>query len=458
MSVTSGFYNSLNGDRKYYADQMSDIFDGIISNGVFASIGDAFKVEASEGNTITVGTGRAWFNHKWVNNDAPITLVARDAENTRNRYDAVVIEVNRMDTVRAASIKIVYGSTGNPLTKPTVIQSETTYEVPIAYILRRAASSSISQSDITYNVGTEECPYVTAPLEVHNIESIVAQWHSQFLDWMNSLDAILSGDTAADLTGRVLNIENQISTSEINRSTFRGKNLGSTVTDLQRASIMSGNFSEFFIGDYWEINGIKWRIADFNYWYGCGDTAFTKPHVIIVPDVLYDTNGNEYKARMVDSIPITEGYASSEFYTTHLPTVKSIAESAFPGMILSHREYLIIDVWYDSKESLSGGSEAGAWRDSSVELLNELMVYGCHIQTLMKAAASNVNNPIMYANSKTQLALFALRPDFINAERKTYWLRDTAGASTFATVAGTGEAGWSKATNSRGVRPVFAIG
>lgn len=457
MSVKSGFYNSLNGDRKYDAEQMSAIFEGIISNGVFKNIGSAFEVKASEGNMITVGTGRAWFNHRWVDNDAPITLVANDASNTRKRYDAVVIEVDRTDGIRAASIKILYGPT-NQLEKPTLTQNENIYQVPIAYILRTAGSSAISQSDITYNVGTEECPYVTAPLEVHSIESIVAQWHSQFLDWMNSLDATLSGDTAADLTGRVLNIENQISTSEINRSTFRGKNLGSTVTDPQRYSIMSGNFSEFFIGDYWEINGIKWRIADFNYWYGCGDTSFVKPHVIIVPDVLYNTDGSVYKARMVDSIPIREGYASSEFYTTCLPTVKSIVESAFPGMVLTHREYLIVDVWYDSRESLSGGSEAGAWRDSSVELLNELMVYGCHIQTLMKAAASTVNNPIMYANSKTQLALFALRPDFINAENETYWLRDTAGASTFATVAGTGEAGWSKATSSRGIRPVFAIG
>ena len=113
MSVTYGFYDSLNGDRKYSALQMSSLFDGLIIDGVFASIGTAFAVKATTGQTLNVGIGKAWFNHTWTLNDSILPLEAPDSETLLNRIDAVVIEVDSTDSVRANSIKI---------TKATIFQ------------------------------------------------------------------------------------------------------------------------------------------------------------------------------------------------------------------------------------------------------------------------------------------------------------------------------------------------
>jgi hypothetical protein len=116
MGVTYGFYNSINGDRKYNATQMSSIFDGIIKDGVFLSIGEALIVSSETGMTVSVGIGRAWFNHTWTNNDAEILLTVPQSELILNRIDAVVLEVNSGDDVRANSIKIVKGV---PSSNPT---------------------------------------------------------------------------------------------------------------------------------------------------------------------------------------------------------------------------------------------------------------------------------------------------------------------------------------------------
>lgn len=115
MSVSSGFFNSLNGDRKYNAAQMSAIFDGLIIDGVFASIGTAFAVKAAGGLTVNVGVGKAWFNHTWTVNDSILPMTAPEAEVLLDRIDAVVLEVNGMESVRDNTIKFVKG---NPSSAP----------------------------------------------------------------------------------------------------------------------------------------------------------------------------------------------------------------------------------------------------------------------------------------------------------------------------------------------------
>lgn len=252
MSITSGFFNSLNGDRKYNAEQMSSIFDGIVRDGVFASIGDCFMVKESVSNTITVASGRAWFNHAWLLNDTIHAMTAEASELILDRYDAVVIEINHTDAVRAGSIKFVKGTPSNTPAYPTLAKSDGVYQYPLAYIFRKAGSTSISQADIKNMVGTSECPYVTGILEVHNIDNIVAQWEAQWRDWraqwqywsddwtewytetteefnndivqwmleskanfdawFSELQIILDDDVAANLAGKILDIENKFDT------------------------------------------------------------------------------------------------------------------------------------------------------------------------------------------------------------------------------------------------------
>lgn len=253
MSVTSGFFNSLNGDRKYNAEQMSAIFDGIINDGVFANIGTAFGVTANGTDTeITVGIGRAWFNSAWIYNDAILSLQPEDSEMVLNRYDAVVIEVDHSDSGRKGDIKIIKGTPSSTPVYPTMTRNAYVNQYPLAYIYRAAGSTVINQANVTNRIGTTDCPYITAILQVTNIDNIVAQWQgewdvwsaqwtqwealwnnwfaeqtedvddatsawlsqmqTEFEVWFNSLQVMLDGDVATNLAGEIADLQERFRT------------------------------------------------------------------------------------------------------------------------------------------------------------------------------------------------------------------------------------------------------
>ena len=183
MSVTSGFFNSLNSDRRYNAEQMSAIFDGVINDGIFSSIGTAFTVTADSGFTVNVGIGRAWFDSIWVYNDAILPLTFDIPEVVLDRIDAIVIEINKTEEVRAGSIKIVKGTPSSVPNRPTLTKNTYVTQYPLAYVEINAGKINITQSKITSMIGTSECPYITGILQVQNIDNIVAQWQAQWTEW-----------------------------------------------------------------------------------------------------------------------------------------------------------------------------------------------------------------------------------------------------------------------------------
>lgn len=183
MSVTSGFFNSVNGDRRYDARQMTALFNGIINDGIFANIGTAFKVTANGNNAVTVGIGRAWFNSTWVDNDAVLPLTLDVSEVLLNRYDAVVIEVDESDAVRAGSIKVIAGTPSSTPAYPTLIKTNDVHQYPLAYIYRAAGTTAVTQANITNAVGTSAAPYITGILQVQDIDNIVAQWQDEWAQW-----------------------------------------------------------------------------------------------------------------------------------------------------------------------------------------------------------------------------------------------------------------------------------
>lgn len=204
MAVTSGFYNSVSGDRKYNALQMSSIFDGIIEDGVYNSIGDRFSLTAGEGNTVVVGTGRAWFNHTWTLNDADYLVTLEPSEVILNRYDAIVIEVNGSNAVRNNAIKVIKGVAGSSPSKPTMVKGDNNiWQHPLGYVYVPAGTSSISQSNIEYVVGSSECPFVIAAVQSVDIDALVAQWQNEFDTWFDNLEIQLSGDVAGNLQNQI---------------------------------------------------------------------------------------------------------------------------------------------------------------------------------------------------------------------------------------------------------------
>lgn len=229
---------------------------------------------------------------------------------------------------------------------------------------------------------------------------------------------------------------------ELRRVLFRGKNLGTALTAVQKAAIKDGSFKGMFLGDYWSIGGRIWRIVDMDYWYNCGDTAFTSHHLVIMPDEAL------YNAQMNTTNVTTGGYVGSAMYKSNLANAKTIVNAAFQGSVLTHREYLCNAV-------ANGRPSGGAWFDSSIELPNEPMMYG-HPHFSPTSDGSTVQS--IYTISKTQLALFMVCPRFIVNRSYNQWLRDVVSSASFADVYGSGNSSYSSASGSLGVRPVFPVG
>lgn len=222
---------------------------------------------------------------------------------------------------------------------------------------------------------------------------------------------------------------------------YRGKNLGTSVTAAQWAAIANGTFADLYIGDYWVIGGVNWRIAAFDYYYKTGDTSCTTHHVVIVPDT------NLYTHVMNDTNITTGGYIGSKMYTEGLAQAKTQINSAFGSShILSHRQLLVNAV-------TNGKPSGGSWYDSTVELMTEQNVYGGKI---FGAGNDGSTIPYLYTIDKSQFPLFAHDPSMIS-NRQWFWLRDVVSAAHFALVSNFGYAATHDASYACGVRPAFSI-
>lgn len=220
---------------------------------------------------------------------------------------------------------------------------------------------------------------------------------------------------------------------------YRGKNLGTSVTAEQYAAISSGKFTDLYIGDYWVIKGVTYRIAAFDYYYNCGDTNFTKHHVVIVPDT------SLYKAQMNTSNVTTGGYTGSAMYKSNLAQAKTTIKAAFGSAhVLTKRELLT--------NAVNGNTPSGwAWFDSDVELMNEVQAYGS------VAWGAHDGNGYNVASGDGQFPLFMFDHTKLH-NREDYWLRDVASAPAFSAVNYNGLADYYDASFSLGVRPAFCIG
>lgn len=190
--ISCGFFGSYNHDRRYDTRQISSMFDGIIRDGIYMSIGDHFAVTASDslpndennGMPVIIGTGRAWFDHSWTLNDAPVPIYIPQSEVILNRIDAVVLDVNSALDVRNNDVIVIKGTPGTNPQKPNLIKSVERNQYPLAYIYVAKGATTITQANITNAVGTSETPFVTGILETINIDSLISQWSAQWNEYV----------------------------------------------------------------------------------------------------------------------------------------------------------------------------------------------------------------------------------------------------------------------------------
>ena len=215
---------------------------------------------------------------------------------------------------------------------------------------------------------------------------------------------------------------------EIHRNVFRGKCLGESITEEQMIAIRKGSFRNLYVGDYWEINGTKYRIADINYWRNVGypeSEKVQKPHILIVPDTVLGSG------QMNTSNSTAGGYRNSSMKAARLVQIANSLPDAFKNILISHKMF-----------------SDGSWVNASVDLMNEVMVHGTYICT---------DNSNKQTSDTQQLSLFRLCPE-LKSIGQNYWLRNVAGSQTYTLISQYGDASSDMATSTYGIRPVFAIG
>lgn len=194
MSLTFGFYNSdaQLHDRKYTAEEFSRIFDGIISDGVYAHVLSAMRVESSilDPTQVLVNGGRAWFNNTWTYIDVPYPISAEAPEvvSGNNRLDALVIDIDKTTrTNQLAWVKgtPLMGGSKTTLVKPTLADSEYKHQHPLCYVIRYGGINSVTADDIINVVGTSECPYVTGILQSISADQLLSNLENDFVAWNN---------------------------------------------------------------------------------------------------------------------------------------------------------------------------------------------------------------------------------------------------------------------------------
>ena len=252
------------------------------------------------------------------------------------------------------------------------------------------------------------------------------------LDGERGTRKVLASRAAVELAGLI---------SPINHcNVFRGKNLGGGVSSAQKAAIKDGSFDNLYIGDYWFNNGVNWRIGDMDYFLRCGDTDFTRHHLVIVPDTPL------YSGKMNETHTTEGGYVGSLMYKSGLDQAKTAIAAAFGDLVTTHRDILCNAV-------SNGRQSGGGWFDSTVELMCERMVYG---NSVFQPGCDGSFIPYNYTTGKSQFALFRMAPQYIS-NRQWYWLRDVVSATGFADVGIVGTANCNVAGIVIGVRPYFVI-
>lgn len=272
MSTTCGFFNSLNKDRMYNAMHFGHCFDGIILDGILASIGSCFAVKSAGGMNITVGPGKAWYLASWLENDADLPVSHDVSDVVLSRIDTVIMEFDSSETVRWNDIKIIKGVASSVPVRATLENTKTKRQVPLALVNVKANTSEITQADITNLIGTTECPFVTGILQTASLDQLLGQWQNEldqfvekekdefeewfeqmkvdltaeqkvlddwiaseqndFLEWFNQMKGQLSEDAAG-------NLQNEIDREEINRILLVGFADGSKVFSGDGTEIVS---------------------------------------------------------------------------------------------------------------------------------------------------------------------------------------------------------------------------
>lgn len=264
--VTYGFFNSVNGDRKYDADQMSQYFKGLIGNGVFESVGSALAVSAGSGMNVEVASGRGVIECKWINNDATIEVPITGSHATLPRYTAVVMRLDKIN--REMKITTIDGTPAITPVKPSLSNTDTMKDLCLAWVYVPAGSSSISGSNIEDARSTSACGWVTGLVTQLDVSNLYTQWvdlfNAYYEDMNTSFDAWfrdLAGELRVQTSVRQY-IKTIIRASESDSTTYTFSAQGyvfsgNDIINVYINGLRANPDSDYYVG----TTGSSWRVT-----------------------------------------------------------------------------------------------------------------------------------------------------------------------------------------------------
>lgn len=436
---------------------------------------DSFTATTNGDNTITVGKGVGCIHvtEQWAAfplNEGDVLLTFADADGVYQRWDVIALVYDK--NANTAGLEVRTGLAAETPALPALRRNDDYDEIFLYRVTRPVGATKITADNVVDlrldgavcglmrdTIDAIDTSVMQAAFEAFltQIETELKQLHAgtatmlratydpqgrqtdifKEIDKVSNKIGAVENKLAQDTLLRIMTAPN----AGAHNAVYRGKYLGESATEANYAAISAGTFDDLYIGDYWTIGGIDYRIAAFDYYLNSGDTKCTTHHVVIVPDTcLYD-------AAMNSTNTTYGGYVGSNMYTTGLADAKTTINNAFGSAhILTHRQYLCNAV-------SNGKPSGGSWYNSTVELMTEHNVYGGKVFGVGNYGSTA---PTLYTVDKSQYPLFAFRPDLIS-NRTTFWLSDVVASSGFALVAGYGSAACDTSSNARGVRPAFSI-
>ena len=388
--ATSGSYNDLS-NKPATMTPTSHTHGNITNDGKIGSNANKPLITTT-GGTVTTGSFGTTANTFCEGNDSRLSDARTPTSHTHTKSE--ITDFPNLSTVATSGS---YNDLSNKPTIPTVNNATLTIQKNGTTVKTFTANAS---SDVTCNI--------TVPTKVSELDNDIGFLAANSIPFHNSYP--------------------------------RCKYLGTSITDAQNTAIKNRTYDDLFIGDYWTINGVNWRIVAIDYYYNVGDTNFDKGNIIVMPDtVLYD-------AQMNTTNTTAGAYAGSLMRTQNLNNARTIAQNAFGSHLANHRILLA--------NSVDGsGPSNWDWYDSDgVELPNEVQIYGTRV---WGSALKGWD----VATQKQQFPLLALAPQFVNT-RQIYWLQDVSSLSVsggFADVSHDGSAGSGSASVSLGVRPSVTL-
>lgn len=462
MAEKSNFFDSVGGDRAYYAADFAKKFATFFSNGVFDN---GLQVISNNDMTISVKQGDANINGYGYSNDANKKIHITNADGVLNRIDNIVIRLDLIN--RQITAEVVTGNFAENAVAPQLTRGTNIYDLRVAKIKIPAGTTAIT-TDLIEDTrwSKEDCGNVICAVQTPNFSNIqdayIAVWEKMiqtqtddFKEWFESTKALLSGNVAGNLLNQIEETNNTItklktdivaSNAGAHNAIYRGKDITNLFYDGTLSSqIEEGTFNDIFIGDYiiGKQSGRKYLVADINYRLNKGMVITSTPHILMIPETIM---GSEKLGNVANKgyLGCTELFELGEF-----EEYKTIIKNDFgTNHILTHKNCFTTE----RDESNDNGI---TWIDTDIDLMNERMVYGSN-------AFANANTGEQdFTIDTTQLALFRFRPDLIVAEfngiRKSWWLRDVADVMAFATVNTWGLSTCMSPTSSNGIRPAFLV-